>query len=231
MRLTRKAGLLYNERRLTLAALFADATVVEDPYYGGYALAGVNDSGSSSATIIVPENTTVYILAFHGQGFCIGKVLGTSYTAFKGNATPTLSTYGPYIRVALSIRNGTMVAVTFPNFSEEEVDAALGAINQQQIYAGNSSSLGTRSTPNSSFNDSGLYVVAHGSNCSMSISAKDYGMEKPAKDELLTPIFSCCTDNGTPNTVYLFEQGDKMYLSSNGTSAARLYGGRISRLY
>ena len=226
MRLTRKAGLLYNEKRLTLADLFDDATVVEDPYYGGPALTGVNDSGSNTAAIIVPKNTTVYILAFHGQGFCIGKVLGTSYTAFKGNATPTLSTYyATYIRVMLSIRNGTMVAVTFPHFSEEEVDAALGAINQQQIYAGNSSSTGYRSTPNSNFNDSGLYVVAHGSNCSMSISTAD---------DLFTAIFSCCTDSDIPeDTVFLFREadGDKTYLSRNGSSAAKLYGGRISRLY
>ena len=224
MRLTRKAGLLYNERRLTLAALFADATVVEDPAYGGPALDGVNDSSASTCAIYVPKNTTVYILAFHSVGFCIGKVLGTSYTAFKGNATPSVGTYTQNsIRVLFSsIRNGTVVAVTFPHFSEEEVDAALAAIQQEQIYAGYAVSSNTRFTSNANFNSNGLYVVAHGINHSMSISAKE---------DLFTPIFSCCTSSGTQGIVYLYRSGDTTYLSTNGTSAARLYGGRISRLY
>lgn len=223
MRMDRRAGLLYN-KQITLAELFDDATVVvvEDPYYGGAALAGVNGSNAISTYITVPKNTTVYILAFHSEGFCIGKVYNTSYTAFIGNVTPTAATYSNLVRVSLSIRNGAMVAVTFPHFSEEEVDTAFAAIQQQQIYAGHATSSNTRSTANSNFNGSGLYVVAHGVNYSMSISAKE---------DLFTPIFSCCTSSGTPDIVYLYRSGDTTYLSKDGTSATKMYGGRISRLY
>lgn len=223
MRMDRRAGLLYN-KQITLAELFDDATVavVESQYVSGAALTGNNASSASSKMIVVPKNTTVYILAFHSEGFCIGKVYNTSYTAFIGNVTPSASTYVDVIRVSLSIRNGTMVAVTFPHFSEEEVDAAFAAIQQQQIYAGYATSSNTRSTANSNFNSSGLYVVAHGVNYSMSISAKE---------DLFTPIFSCCTADGTPDIVYLYRSGDTTYLSANGTSATKMYGGRISRLY
>lgn len=221
MRMSRRAGLLYTQKT-SLAELFADATLIDG------AIIGSNASTADYVSLTFPassySNMPIYILLFHGEGYNIGKVYNSTYTKFIGDATITVSTrYGYYyVTPTDGIRDGTMAAVTFPNYPEAEVDAILPTVNQASIYAGHNSSSSTRSVPNSSFNDSGLYVVAHGINYSMSISTAD---------DLFAPIFSCCTDNGTPGIVYLFRDGDYTYLSANGRSKTGLYGGRISRLY
>lgn len=200
------------------AALFADAHLE--------VITGHNDSSASSEGLQFSastyQDTPIYILDFHGAGYCIGKLYNTAFTKFIGTDTPTTSTRYGYNVITVSMRDGAMAAVTFPHFTEAEVDAAFAEIHQEQIYAGVSSSTGKRSVANNKFTGGGLYVVAHGFNGgNMSISSEE---------DLFTAIFSA-TVGGTEGIVYLVRSGDTTYLSANGTSAPSMYGGRISRLY
>ena len=219
MRLSRKMGLLGGQKS-SLAELFADATLIDG------AIEGSNASTADYPVLLFPKSDytdiPIYILLFHSEGYCIGKSYNTTFTKFIGDVTPTSSSYYTNYRVDPNgIRDGTMAAVTFPHFSEAEADTILSTVHQQSIYAGHGSSSSTRSVNNTVFTGGGLYVVAHGSNFNMSISAEN---------DLFTPIFSC-TNGGTPNIVYLYRDGEKTYLSATGAAATKVYGGRISRLY
>lgn len=202
------------------AALFADANVE--------AFVGHNDSSATTKSFQFSKSyygdTPLYILDFHGLGFCIGKLYNETFTKFIGTDTPTVTPSSNFVMLSVSMRDGAMAAVTFPSFTEAEVDAAFAEIHQEQIYAGVSSSTGTRSVANNKFTGGGLYVVAHGPNGgNMSISSEE---------DLFTAIFSYT--GGTASTegiVYLYRSGDTTYLSTNGTRATSMYGGRISRLY
>lgn len=200
------------------SSLFADANLL--------VITGHNASSASSKGLQFDsstyQDTPIYILDFHGLGYCIGKLYNTTFTKFIGSDTPTTYTYYGYNIINVSMRDGAMVAVTFPHFTEAEVDAAFAAIHQEEIYAGVSSSSGTRSVANNKFTGGGLYVVAHGYNGgNMSISSEE---------DLFTPIFSATVD-GTEGIVYLYRSGDTTYLSVNGERSTSIYGGRISRLY
>lgn len=198
------------------AAIFADANV--ELFTGHNASSSTTMSFQLSSSY---SNTPLYILDFHGMGYCIGKLYNTTFTKFIGDDNPTVET-GRVNTLSVSMRDGAMAAVTFPHFSEAEVDAAFAEIHQQQIYAGVASSSSQRSVANSAFTGGGLYVVAHGPNGgNMSISTES---------DLFTPIFSY-TAGSTEDIVYLYRSGDNTYLSTNGTSATSMYGGRISRLY
>lgn len=217
MRMDRRAGLL-SSAKIPLAALFADASLL--------IITGHNASSASSEGLqfdtTAYKDTPIYILDFHGAGYCIGKLYNTTFTKFIGTDTPTTYKQYNYNVITVSMRDGAMAAVTFPHFTEAEVDAAFAEIHQEQIYAGVSSSSGTRSVANNKFTGGGLYVVAHGYNGgNMSISAEE---------SLFTPIFSA-TVGGTEGIVYLYRSGDTTYLSVNGERSTSMYGGRISRLY
>lgn len=216
MRMDRRAGLLDTVKLPTLAELFADAVAV-----GGD---GENRSSASNAQFRFPKNTTVYLLVFHGGGYQIGKMHNTTYTRFIGSSTlPTISDYSSSeCNVLYSMRAGSMVGVTFPNFPEKIVDAVLTRTQQEGIFLHQGTSTGEQYVQNTKFTGGGLYVAAHGYYNCFSISAED---------SLFTPIFSY-TSGSYPNKVYMYRSGTLTYLSLNGTSAAsNLYGGRISRLY
>lgn len=216
MRMSRRAGLLNTLRLPTLAELFAGAVAV-----GGD---GVNKSSASNAQFRFPKNTAVYLLCFHGGGYTVGKMFNTTYTKYQGTTTePSISSYSSTeCNVTYSMRAGSMVGVTFPNFPEKVVQAVLTKMQQQSILAQQSNSQAERYVQNTAFTGGGLYVAAHGySNC-LSISAED---------SLFQPIFSYSSSSSYANRVYLYRSGTITYLSANGTGAAYLYGGRISRLY
>lgn len=217
MRMSRRMGLLSNLKLPTLAELFADAVAV-----GG---SGVNRSSASNAQFRFAKDTIVYLLAFHGGGYQIGKMHNTTYTQFIGTSTlPTISDYSSSeCNVAYSMRAGSMVGVTFPNFPEKIVDAVLTRTQQESILTSQSTSTGEQYVQNTKFTGGGLYVAAHGSYNCFSISAED---------SLFQPIFSYTASTSYLNRVYMYRSGTVTSLSLNGTSAAtNLYGGRISRLY
>lgn len=216
MRMDRRAGLLNALKLPTLAELFADAVAV-----GG---GGMNRSSASNAQFRFPKNTTVYLLCFHGGGYTVGKMYNTTYTKYQGTSTePSFSSYSSTeYNVAYSMRAGSMVGVTFPSYPEKVVQAVLTKMQQEAIFESVDSSQDSQSVYNTAFTGGGLYVAAHGSYASFSISAEE---------SLFTPIFSYTSGSFT-NKVYMYRSGTLTYLSANGTSAAtNLYGGRISRLY
>ena len=216
MRMDRRAGLLNTLKLPTLAELFADAVAV-----GG---GGVNRSSASNAQFRFSKNVTVYLLCFHGGGYTVGKMYNTEYTKYQGTTTdPSISSYSStQCNVTYSMRAGSMVGVTFPNYPEKVVQAVLTKMQQEAILTKVDTSQEGRSVANTAFTGGGLYVAAHGSYSCLSISAED---------SLFTPIFSY-TSGDYPNKVYMYRQNNYTYLSLNGASAAtNLYGGRISRLY
>ncbi len=216
MRMSRRAGLLSNLKLPTLAELFADAVAV-----GGD---GENRSSARNAQFRFPKDTAVYLLCFHGGGYTVGKMYNTAYTQFIGTSTlPTISDYSSSeCNVSYSMRAGSMVGVTFPNFPEKIADAVLTRTQQESILASQSTSQTDRYVQNTAFTGGGLYVAAHGYYDCLSISAED---------SLFQPIFSYSSSSSYANRVYLYRSNNYTYLSANGTAKAYLYGGRISRLY
>lgn len=216
MRMSRRAGLLDTVKLPTLAELFADAVAV-----GG---SGVNRSSASNAQFRFPKDTAIYLLCFHGGGYTVGKMYNIEYTKYQGTTTePSISSYSSTeCNVTYSMRAGSMVGVTFPHFPEKVVQAVLTKMQQESILASQSASQTDRYVQNTAFTGGGLYVAAHGYYSCLSISAED---------SLFQPIFSYSSGSSYANRVYLYRSGTVTYLSANGTAAANLYGGRISRLY
>lgn len=217
MRMSRRAGLLSNLKLPTLAELFADAVAV--------GASGVNRSSASNAQFRFPKDTAVYLLCFHGTGYTVGKMFNTTYTKYQGTTTePSISSYSSTeCNVAYSMRAGSMVGVQFPSYPEKVVHAVLTKMQQEAILSGAYTSQGEEYVQNTAFTGGGLYVAAHGSYNSFSISAEE---------SLFTPIFSYSSYSSYQNKVYMYRRNNYTYLSANGTAAAtNLYGGRISRLY
>lgn len=153
MRMSRRMGLLGKKKTVlpTLAELFADMAVIKQ---GGRSS---STSGTASVSVDIEANPSIYVFAFCHDSFAIHHLLsnGSEYgktTLYRAtddsNATNIyisgtscyLSTNGSS---SAKVYGGTIIAATFPSYTDDQISAVFGNISVKNSAGRNSSSKGT----------------------------------------------------------------------------------------
>lgn len=221
MRMSRRMGLLGGKKQLpTLAELFADMTVVVQ--------SGRNQSSSRAVhiSIDIEANPSVYVFAFCDDSFAIHHLLsnGSEYikaTLYRAtddsNATNIyisgtscyLSTDGSS---STKVYGGTIIAATFPSYTDDQISAVFGNISVKNSVGKNSSSYETIYLSNTVITGEIILTAYEGAMCAA-----------PAA----SPTEYICTLDDGSTMVRNRVTSDRIYLSANGTSSVRVYGGTI----
>lgn len=223
MRMSRRMGLLGSKKLVlpTLAELFADMTVI--------AQNGVNSSHNSIFSVNVLDfeaNPSIYVFAFCNDSFAIHHLLsnGSEYgktTLYRAtddsNATNIyISGTSCYLSTDGSSRTkvygGTIIAATFPSYTNDQISAVFNNISVKNSAGRNSLSTGVIYLSNIVITGEIILTAYKGAMCAATIAS-------PTE-------YICTLDNGS-TMVRNFVDSSDVYLSTNGTSSAKVYGGTI----
>ena len=237
MRMSRRMGLLGKKKTVpptllpTLAELFADMTVVSQ--------AGKNSSSLEKVTVsdlYIGINPSMYIFAFHKDSFAIHHLLsnGSEYgktTLYRAtddsNATDihmsgggTQSGSGRYYKYSLSengssrtnVYGGTIIAATFPAYTDDQISAVFGNISVKNSAGRNSSSTGTIYLSNAGIMGKIILTAWNGAMCAAPVTS---------------PTEYICTLNKGLIMARNYVANSKIYLSINGNSGSGVNGGTI----
>lgn len=237
MRMSRRMGLLGGKKLVlpTLAELFADMTAV--------AQEGINMSSSDTVTVselYIEIYPSIYVFAFNGNSFAIHHLLsdGSEYiktTLYRAtddsNATDihmtgwgTQSGSGRYYKYSLStsgssnakVYGGTIIAATFPSYTDDQISAVFGNISVKNSAGRNSSSKAAIYLSNTVITGEIILTACGGAMCAAPVTS-------PTE-------YICTLDYKYLLSTYKarnYVASSKTYLSTNGTSSASVYGGTI----
>lgn len=223
MRMSRRMGLLGGKKLVlpTLAELFADMTVINQKGRDS------SNSGTLSMSVNIETNPSIYVFAFCNDSFAIHHLLsnGSEYgktTLYRAtddsNATNIyisgtscyLSTNGSS---SAKVYGGTIIAATFPSYTDEQISAVFSNISVKNSAGRNSSSASTISLSNTVITGEIILTACSGAMCVAPVAS-------PTK-YIRTLDFSY---GGVRNRV----TGDKIYLALTGASSStRVNGGTI----
>lgn len=221
MRMSRRMGLLGGKKQLpTLAELFADMTVI--------AQNGVNSASSSSVSVNwldFDANPSIYIFAFSGKSFAIHHLLsnGSEYikaTLYRttGNSNVTdISISGTTCHLSRAVHGGTIIAATFPSYTNDQISAIFGNISVKNSAGRDNSSKDTISLSNTAITGEIILTAYRGAMCAAPVTS---------------PTEYICTldyEYSSPRTYKArnYVDSSRTYLSTNGTSSASVYGGTM----
>ena len=233
MRMSRRMGLLGGKKIAlpTLAELFADMTVVSQ--------AGKNSSSLEKVTVsdlYIGINPSMYIFAFHKDSFAIHHLLsnGSEYgktTLYRAtddsNATDihmsgggTQSGSGRYYKYSLSnngsksanVYGGTIIAATFPSYTDEQISAVFGNISVKNSAGRNSSSKGAIYLSNTEITGEIILTACGGAMCAAPVTS---------------PTEYICTLDYSSYKARNYVKSSIIYLSYTGTGSSTVYGGTI----
>ena len=175
MRMSRRMGLLGGKKLVlpTLAELFADMTVIDQKGRGS------SSSGTLSMSVDIEANPSIYVFAFCNDSFAIHHLLsnGSEYgktTLYRAtddsNATNIyisgtscyLSTDGSS---STKVYGGTIIAATFPSYTDDQISAVFGNISVKNSDGRNSSSAGVISLSNTVITGEIILTAYKGAMC------------------------------------------------------------------
>lgn len=224
MRMSRRMGLLGGKKTAlpTLAELFADMTVVKQ---GG-------GSSSSSRTVHmsvnIEANPSIYVFAFCNDSFAIHHLLsnGSEYikaTLYRAtddsNATNIyisgtscyLSTDGSS---SAKVYGGTIIAATFPSYTDDQISAVFGNISVKNSAGRNSSSSGVISLSNTVITGEIILTAYNGAMCAAPVTS-------PTE-------YICTLDFGTRKARNFVNNSlGAICLSTSGTNVGATYSGTM----
>lgn len=224
MRMSRRMGLLGGKKTAlpTLAELFADMTVINQN----------GRSSSKSRTLYVhvdiEANPSVYVFAFCHDSFAIHHLLsnGSKYiktTLYRAtddsNATDihiseTSCYLSPDGSRNASVYGGTIIAATFPSYTDDQISAVFGNISVKKSAGRNHSSTGVIYLSNTVITGEIILTAYGGAMCAALVTS-------PTE-------YICTLNNGsTMARNYVDSSRSRIYLSTNGTSAGSFNGGTI----
>ena len=227
MRMSRRMGLLGGKKQPpvpptllpTLAELFADMTVIKRTGRN------VSTLGTVSISVKINTNPSIYVFAFCNDSFAIHHLLsnGSKYgktTLYRAtddsNATDIyisgtsfyLSTNGSS---STKVYGGTIIAATFPSYTDEQISAVFGNISVKNSAGINSSSKAAIYLENTVITGEIILTAYRGAMCAAPVTS---------------PTEYICTLGGSYK-VRNYVKSSKIYLSEDGTSYKSVYGGTI----
>lgn len=175
MRMSRRMGLLGGKKLVlpTLAELFADMKAKKQGGRGSSAL------GTVSMSVNIEANPSIYVFAFCNDSFAIHHLLsnGSEYgktTLYRAtddsNATNIyisgtscyLSTDGSS---SAKVYGGTIIAATFPSYTDDQISAVFGNISVKNSDGRNSSSAGVICLSNTAITGEIILTAYKGAMC------------------------------------------------------------------
>ena len=221
MRMSRRMGLLGGKKSAlpTLAELFADMTVIDQE--------GRDSTlGTLSMPVDIEANPSIYVFAFCKDSFAIHYLLsnGSKYgktTLYRAtnDRNPTniyvsrtscyLSTNGSS---SVEVHGGTIIAATFPSYTDDQISAVFGNISVKSSAGRNTSSKAEIYLSNTVITGKIILTAYNGAMCAAPVTS---------------PTEYICTLNNGSIKARNYVDSSKTYLSTNGTRAARVYGGTI----
>lgn len=222
MRMSRRMGLLGKKKQLpTLAELFADMTVVKQT--------GYNSHLRGAVTMLLPNvevNPSIYVFSFCDDSFAIHHLLsnGSEYikatlyrAAGDNNATDIyISGTSCYLSASGSsstaVFGGTIIAATFPSYTDDQISAVFGNISVKNSDGRNSSSVDAIYLSNTVITGEIILTAYKGAMCAA-----------PAA----SPTEYICTLNNGSTMVRNYVISDRTYLSYYESSYGAIYGGTI----
>lgn len=225
MRMSRRMGLLGKKKTVpptllpTLAELFADMTVIKQT--------GRNISTLGTLSISVKINTdpSIYVFAFCKDSFAIHHLLsnGSEYiktTLYRAtddsNATNIyISGISCYLSTdgssSAKVYGGTIIAATFPSYTDDQISAVFGNISVKNSAGRNSSTTSTIYLENTVITGEIILTAYRGAMCAAPVTS---------------PTEYICTLDGSYKARN-YVKSSKIYLSDGGTSYKSVYGGTI----
>lgn len=222
MRMSRRMGLLGGKKLVlpTLAELFADMTVIKQ--------GGRNSSnlGSVSMSVDIEANPSIYVFAFCKNCFAIHHLLsnGSEYgktTLYRATDDRTatniyisgtscyLSTKGGS---STNVYGGTIIAATFPSYTNDQISAVFGNISVKNSDGENSSSKGAIFLEDTVITGEIILTACGGAMCSAPVTS---------------PTEYICTLDYSSYNVRNYVRSHKIYLSTRGTGSNTVNGGTI----
>ena len=228
MRMSRRMGLLGKKKTVpptllpTLAELFADMTMKKQTGRN------VSTLGTVYISVKINTNPSIYVFAFCKDSFAIHHLLsnGSEYiktTLYRAtddsNATNIyISGISCYLSTdgssSAKVYGGTIIAATFPSYTDDQISAVFGNISVKNSAGRNSSSKAAIYLSNTEITGEIILTVCMGAMCAA-----------PAT----SPTEYICTLDSSYYDVrnYVDSSRNQTYLSFNGTSSASVYGGTI----
>ena len=227
MRMSRRMGLLGGKKLPpglpTLAELFADMTVIKQN--------GRNHKSSSSVSVNGLDfdiNPSMYIFAFCNDSFAIHHLQDNSKTILY-RATDDTNATDIYIKYDYnykqyfyylskrgssdtSVYGGTIIAATFPSYTDDQISAVFGNISVKNSAGRNSSTTSTIYLSNTGITGEIILTAWNGAMCAAPVTS-------PTE-------YICTLDRGSIKARN-YDAGTRTYLSVNGTGGSSVYGGTI----
>ena len=224
MRMSRRMGLLGKKKPVLpdlAAELFADMTVIKQN--------GFNNRFGSTVKINGLDfnaNPSMYVFAFCNDSFAIHHLLsnGSEYgktTLYRAtddrNATDIyISGTSCYLSKdgskETAVYGGTIIAATFPSYTDDQISAVFGNISVKNSAGRNSSSTDTIYLSNAGIMGKIILTAWNGAMCAAPVTS---------------PTEYICTLNKGSTMARNYVASSKIYLSINGNSGSGVNGGTI----
>ena len=224
MRMSRRMGLLGGKKLPpglpTLAELFADMTVIAQNGYNHKTSSNVSVNG-----LDFDINPSMYIFAFCNDSFAIHHLQDNSKTILY-RATDDTNATNIYISGTscylskdgskeTAVYGGTIIAATFPSYTDDQISAVFGNISVKNSAGRNSSTTSTIYLSNTGITGKIILTAWNGAMCAAPVTSPteyictlDFGTRK-ARNYV----------NSFQNTIYLSTSG--------GTNSNATYSGTM----
>lgn len=222
MRMSRRMGLLGGKKLAlpTLAELFADMTVITQGGGNNPRLRPV------SMSVDIEVNPSIYVFAFCSDTFAIHHLLSNG-SEYGKTTLYVFANYSSAIDIYISgtscylskdgsssaeVYGGTIIAATFPSYTDDQISAVFGNISVKNSAGRNSSSTGTIYLSNTVITGEIILTAYSGAMCAASVTS-------PTE-------YICTLDFGT-RKARNYVTSSKTYLSTGGTNSNAVHGGTI----
>ena len=230
MRMSRRMGLLGKKKTVpptllpTLAELFADMTVIKRHGRDNTKLGTVSVMSGD-----IEANPSIYVFAFCNDSFAIHHLLsnGSEYgktTLYRAtddrNATNIYISTNSIIFLSkdgsrsTKVYGGTIIAATFPSYTDDQISAVFGNISVKNKDGRNSSSAGVVSLSNTAITGEIILTAYNGAMCAAPVAS---------------PTEYICTLDSRTHKARNFVNNvlGAICLSTSGTNAGATYSGTM----
>ena len=224
MRMSRRMGLLGKKKPVLpdlAAELFADMTVIKQN--------GFNNRFGSTVKINGLDfnaNPSMYVFAFCNDSFAIHHLLSngsehnkiTLYRATDDSNATNIYISGTSCYLSkdgskeTAVYGGTIIAATFPSYTDDQISAVFGNISVKNSAGRNSSSTDTIYLSNAGIMGKIILTAWNGAMCAAPVTS---------------PTEYICTLNKGSTMARNYVASSKIYLSINGNSGSGVNGGTI----
>ena len=223
MRMSRRMGLLGSKKSAlpTLAELFADMTVIKQN--------GFNNRFGSTVKVNGLDfyaNPSIYVFAFCYNSFAIHHLLSngnehnkiTLYRATDDRNATNIYISGTSCYLSkdgskgTAVYGGTIIAATFPSYTNDQISAVFGNISVKNSAGRNSSSADAIYLSNTVITGEIILTACNGAMCAAPVTS---------------PTEYICTLDYSSYKARNYVASSSTYLSTSGTGHSTVYGGTI----